>query len=181
MKNLWLSLLDYIFTKQGCALAKPSGPWRLTFVLGRLEKLSFFIEIICWAHWISQVQSTGLPSIFLWAQPCPRFVTFILFCYLHDQPKKGSRGFVQRLKGKQGRFRGNLSGKRVDYSGRTVISPDPNLHIDQVSYSLPQIRSYGFITRSSLLKAMSVSAPVVRIRFRIGWDFIVIHVLHVYW
>lgn len=42
------------------------------------------------------------------------------------------RGFVQRLKGKQGRFRGNLSGKRVDFSGRTVISPDPNLAIDQV-------------------------------------------------
>ena len=46
------------------------------------------------------------------------------------------RGFAQRLKGKQGRFRGNLSGKRVDYSGRTVISPDPNLRIDQVSNSL---------------------------------------------
>lgn len=42
------------------------------------------------------------------------------------------RGFAQRLKGKQGRFRGNLSGKRVDFSGRTVISPDPNLRIDQV-------------------------------------------------
>ena len=42
------------------------------------------------------------------------------------------RGFTQRLKGKQGRFRGNLSGKRVDFSGRTVISPDPNLRIDQV-------------------------------------------------
>lgn len=42
------------------------------------------------------------------------------------------RGFVQRLKGKQGRFRGNLSGKRVDFSGRTVISPDPNLAIHQV-------------------------------------------------
>ena len=41
------------------------------------------------------------------------------------------RGFVQRLKGKQGRFRGNLSGKRVDFSGRTVISPDPNLRVDQ--------------------------------------------------
>lgn len=40
---------------------------------------------------------------------------------------------VQRLKGKQGRFRGNLSGKRVDFSSRTVISPDPNLRIDQVS------------------------------------------------
>ena len=48
------------------------------------------------------------------------------------QPKKPMRGFCQRLKGKQGRFRGNLSGKRVDFSGRTVISPDPNLRIDQV-------------------------------------------------
>ena len=34
--------------------------------------------------------------------------------------------------GKQGRLRGNLSGKRVDFSGRTVISPDPNLLIEQV-------------------------------------------------
>ncbi len=39
----------------------------------------------------------------------------------------------QRLKGKKGRFRGNLSGKRVDFSGRTVISPDPNLRIDEVA------------------------------------------------
>lgn len=46
---------------------------------------------------------------------------------------KPSRGFVQRLKGKQGRFRGNLSGKRVDFSGRTVIGPDPNLRIDEVA------------------------------------------------
>ncbi len=42
------------------------------------------------------------------------------------------RGFVQRLKGKQGRFRGNLSGKRVDFSGRTVISPDPNIRVHEV-------------------------------------------------
>ncbi len=47
-------------------------------------------------------------------------------------PKKYFRGFIQRLKGKQGRFRGNLSGKRVDFSSRTVISPDPNLRIEQV-------------------------------------------------
>lgn len=46
---------------------------------------------------------------------------------------KPIRSFVQRLKGKQGRFRGNLSGKRVDYSSRTVISPDPNLRIDEVA------------------------------------------------
>lgn len=48
------------------------------------------------------------------------------------QPKKWIRSFAQRLKGKQGRFRGNLSGKRVDFSARTVISPDPNLRIDEV-------------------------------------------------
>ncbi|XP_034935802.1 DNA-directed RNA polymerase III subunit RPC1 [Chelonus insularis] len=51
---------------------------------------------------------------------------------LNMQPKKSGRGLVQRLKGKQGRFRGNLSGKRVDFSSRTVISPDPNLRIEQV-------------------------------------------------
>lgn len=43
------------------------------------------------------------------------------------------RGFSQRLKGKGGRFRQNLSGKRVDFSGRTVIGPDPNLSIDEVA------------------------------------------------
>lgn len=46
-------------------------------------------------------------------------------------PKAG-RGVCQRLKGKEGRFRGNLSGKRVDFSGRTVISPDPNIEVDEV-------------------------------------------------
>ena len=51
---------------------------------------------------------------------------------LDRQPKKPSRGLIQRLKGKQGRFRGNLSGKRVDFTARTVISPDPTLRIDEV-------------------------------------------------
>ena len=35
------------------------------------------------------------------------------------------------LKGKQGRFRQNLLGKRVDYSGRSVIVVNPNLRLDQ--------------------------------------------------
>ena len=42
----------------------------------------------------------------------------------------------QRLKGKEGRFRSNLSGKRVDFSARTVISPDPNLDINEVGVPL---------------------------------------------
>ena len=39
---------------------------------------------------------------------------------------------AQRLKGKEGRFRSNLSGKRVNFSARTVISPDPLLSINEV-------------------------------------------------
>ena len=38
----------------------------------------------------------------------------------------------QRLKGKEGRFRHSLAGKRVDFSARTVVSPDPNISIDEV-------------------------------------------------
>ncbi len=39
---------------------------------------------------------------------------------------------AQRLKGKEGRFRYNLLGKRVNFSARTVISPDPMLRLDEV-------------------------------------------------
>ena len=35
------------------------------------------------------------------------------------------------LKGKQGRFRQNLLGKRVDYSGRSVIVVGPELKLHQ--------------------------------------------------
>ncbi|MEM0378481.1 MAG: DNA-directed RNA polymerase subunit A' [Thermosphaera sp.] len=45
---------------------------------------------------------------------------------------KTLKGIAQRLKGKEGRFRGNLRGKRVDFSARTVVSPDPNLSINEV-------------------------------------------------
>ena len=38
----------------------------------------------------------------------------------------------QRLKGKEGRIRNNLMGKRVDFSARSVITPDPNLELDQL-------------------------------------------------
>ena len=41
---------EIAFSKgQGCALAELSGPWRLTFALGRLANLSFFIQIINYA------------------------------------------------------------------------------------------------------------------------------------
>ena len=41
------------------------------------------------------------------------------------------------LKGKQGRFRQNLLGKRVDYSGRSVIDVGPNLKMNQMGLPVP--------------------------------------------
>ncbi|AFR95654.1 DNA-directed RNA polymerase II subunit RPB1 [Cryptococcus neoformans C23] len=51
-----------------------------------------------------------------------------------DQQKGGRaiKAIRARLKGKEGRMRGNLMGKRVDFSARTVITGDPNLQLDQV-------------------------------------------------
>ena len=42
------------------------------------------------------------------------------------------RTLTQRLKGKEGRFRSNLSGKRVDFSARSVISPNPYISVNDV-------------------------------------------------
>ena len=49
-----------------------------------------------------------------------------------DSDSKNLTGIFQRLKGKNGRFRGSLGGKRVDFSGRSVISPDPNIAINSI-------------------------------------------------
>ena len=42
------------------------------------------------------------------------------------------KSLIERVQGKQGRFRQNLIGKRVNFSARTVISPDPNIGINEV-------------------------------------------------
>jgi len=54
-------------------------------------------------------------------------VIFALKAALSKGSAKAHSG-THVLKGKQGRFRGNLSGKRVDFSSRTVISPDSKIH-----------------------------------------------------
>lgn len=61
----------------------------------------------------------------------------------------------QRLKGKEGRLRGNLMGKRVDFSARTVITADPNLSVDQVGVP----RSVGLI----------LTVPIVVTPFNINY------------
>jgi DNA-directed RNA polymerase II subunit RPB1 len=46
------------------------------------------------------------------------------------------KSIKERLNGKGGRVRGNLMGKRVDFSARSVITPDPNLSIGQIGVPL---------------------------------------------
>lgn len=50
--------------------------------------------------------------------------------YMSSQ-KRPLKSLSDSLKGKQGRFRQNLLGKRVDYSGRSVIVVDPKLRLEQ--------------------------------------------------
>ena len=58
------------------------------------------------------------------------------------QPVRGSnrralKSLSEMLRGKQGRFRQNLLGRRVDYSGRSVIVVDPELKMDHCG--LPKV------------------------------------------
>ncbi len=46
------------------------------------------------------------------------------------------KAITQRLKGKEGRIRNNIMGKRIDYTARTVISVDPNIDIDE--FGIPE-------------------------------------------
>ena len=54
------------------------------------------------------------------------------------------KGISQRLKAKEGRIRGNLMGKRVDFSGRTVITAEPNIDLNElgIPHKIAQTLTY---------------------------------------
>ncbi|OLQ09979.1 DNA-directed RNA polymerase III subunit rpc1 [Symbiodinium microadriaticum] len=99
----------------------------LTMVVGEIVEANSALQ--------TQLQR-GLPRQVLEAweflqEACARYVNSEI-SGLTQIKGKSIRSICTRLKGKEGRFRGNLSGKRVDFSGRTVISPDPNISVEQV-------------------------------------------------
>ena len=57
--------------------------------------------------------------------------------------KRPLKSLSDMLKGKQGRFRQNLLGKRVDYSGRSVIVVGPELKLHECG--LPKKNGIGII------------------------------------
>ena len=54
------------------------------------------------------------------------------------------KSIKERLVGKQGRVRGNLMGKRVDYSARSVITPDANIGISELGVPLKVAKNITF-------------------------------------
>eukprot|EP00392_Amoebophrya_sp_AT5.2_P004718 g4726.t1 len=74
--------------------------------------------------------------------------------------RKPIKSIRERLKGKEGRLRGHLMGKRVDFSARTVIGGDPMLDIDQVgvprsiAFNLTFPERVTTITYKKLLQAV---------------------------
>jgi len=74
------------------------------------------------------------------------------------------KSIAERIKGKKGLIRNNLIGKRVNYSARTVISPDPRLKLNEVGVpfevakklTVPEVVTEGNI---EFLKDMVKNGP----------------------
>ena len=66
-----------------------------------------------------------------------------------------------RLKGKEGRVRGNLMGKRVDFSARCVITPDPYFSCDRVGvpYSIAKV-----LTIPETVNSINIQSLTQRVR-----------------
>jgi DNA-directed RNA polymerase II subunit RPB1 len=62
------------------------------------------------------------------------------------------KSIKERLNGKTGRVRGNLMGKRVDFSARSVITPDPNLSIRELGIPIKIAKN---ITRPVVVNDMN--------------------------
>lgn len=63
----------------------------------------------------------------------------------NDQKNTGNEtSLAKRLKSKEGRIRGNLMGKRVDFSARTVITPDPNISIEEIGIPVKIARTLTY-------------------------------------
>tara|TARA_Y100001935_G_C17308400_1_gene513964 strand:- start:15 stop:4520 length:4506 start_codon:yes stop_codon:yes gene_type:complete len=76
------------------------------------------------------------------------------------------KAIKERLNGKTGRVRGNLMGKRVDFSARSVITPDPNLSITELGIPMKIAKNLSKpITvnkkNKSFLKKLVINGPDV--------------------
>jgi DNA-directed RNA polymerase subunit beta' len=82
------------------------------------------------------------------------------------------------LKGKQGRFRQNLLGKRVDYSGRSVIVVGPELRLHQcglpkkMALELFKPFIYNKLEQEGLVSTIKAAKEMVELQKPRVWDFL---------
>lgn len=55
-----------------------------------------------------------------------------------------TKGIKQKLEKKQGLFRMKMMGKRVNYAGRSVISPEPNLETNEIGVPIFMCKQLGY-------------------------------------
>jgi DNA-directed RNA polymerase subunit beta' len=95
--------------------------------------------------------------------------------YMSSQ-RRPLKSLSDSLKGKQGRFRQNLLGKRVDYSGRSVIVVDPKLKLDECG--MPQKMAlelfkpfvYNKLEEKGLVTTLRVARTWVEEKREEVWD-----------
>ena len=77
---------------------------------------------------------------------------------------------TERIKGKEGRIRANLAGKRVNYSARTVISPDPYLAINEVGipFEVAKVLTFAEPVTSTNLEFMKELIKKLTSGLRLG-------------
>lgn len=71
------------------------------------------------------------------------------------------KGIKQRITGKEGRVRGNLMGKRVNFSARTVITPDPTLEIDEIGVPYEICKELTFPERVTVFNIQQLRAMIM--------------------
>lgn len=88
------------------------------------------------------------------------------------------RSLSDMLKGKQGRFRQNLLGKRVDYSGRSVIVIGPTLQLDQCglpkSMALELFKPFviGKLITDGFAHNIKSAEKMIQMNERVIWDIL---------
>ncbi|WMC10241.1 DNA-directed RNA polymerase subunit beta' [Oceanimonas pelagia] len=92
--------------------------------------------------------------------------------------KRPLKSLADMIKGKQGRFRQNLLGKRVDYSGRSVITVGPTLRLHQcglpkkMALELFKPFIYGKLESRGLATTIKAAKKMVEREEAIVWDIL---------
>lgn len=90
--------------------------------------------------------------------------------------KRPLKSLADMIKGKQGRFRQNLLGKRVDYSGRSVITVGPHLHLHQcglpkkMALELFKPFIYGKLELCGMANTIKAAKKMVEREESVVWD-----------